>query len=61
MPDGNYVIEFDGEHVDLKSTPTDLDLDGDEIMDVKKGYKSVMQKVAENQKVYDYDDDILPC
>lgn len=61
MPDGNYIIEFDGERVDLKSTPTDLDLDGDEIMDVKKGSKTILQKVAENQKVYDYDDDILPC
>lgn len=61
MSDGNYLIEFDGERVDLNSTPTDLDLDGDEIMDVKKGSKTVLQKVAENQKVYDYDDDILPC
>lgn len=61
LSDGNYILEFDGERVDLKSTPIDLDLDGDEIMDVKKGSKSVMQKVAENKKVYDYDDDILPC
>lgn len=61
LPKANYIIEFDGERVEMSATPVDLDLDGDEVFDVKKGSKSVMQKVAENNKIYDYDDDILPC
>ncbi len=31
-----YALHFDGDRVNLKETPEDLDLDGDEVFDVKK-------------------------
>lgn len=54
-----HIIEFDGDQVNLTETPNDLDLDGDEIFDVRKSSKPIMAKVAEKKKVYDFDDDIL--
>ncbi len=31
-----YALHFDGDRVNPKETPEDLDLDGDEVFDVKK-------------------------
>ena len=54
-----YIIEFDGEIVGKKETANDLDLDGDEIFDVKKSNKPTMQIVSENKKNYEFDDDLF--
>lgn len=56
---GQYIIEFDGENVGAKETANDLDLDGDEIFDVKKSSKPTMQIVSENKKNYEFDDDLF--
>jgi hypothetical protein len=50
-----YTLEFDGEQVDLNENPNDLDLDGDEIFDVK--YLKNITKI--NEKKYEFDDDVL--
>lgn len=55
----SYIIEFDGEKVDLSETPIDLDLDGGEIFDVKKCSRPAMQIVTENKQNYDFDDEVL--
>lgn len=54
-----YMLEFDGDVVSSTETAEDLDLDGDEIFDIKKSSKPTMQLVAENKKNYEFDDDIL--
>ena len=54
-----YILEFDGDKVDFNETPTDLDLDGGEVMDVKKSSKPTSQLIKENTKKYEFDDDIL--
>jgi len=54
-----YIIEFDGEIVGKDETANDLDLDGDEIFDVKKSNKPTMQIVSENKKNYEFDDDLF--
>lgn len=54
-----YIVEFDGEEVGMKETPADLDLDGEEIFDVRKSSKPTLQAVHENKKNYEFDDDIL--
>ena len=54
-----YIIEFDGDEVHLDETPSDLDIDGGEIFDVKKSSKPTLQAVNENKKSYEFDDDIL--
>ena len=53
------MLEFDGERVDLNETPIDLDLDGGEIFDIRKGSKPISEKIEENKKNYDFDDEIL--
>jgi hypothetical protein len=54
-----HILEFDGDKVDGDETPADLDLDGDEMMDVKKSSKPTSQVINENKKKYEFDDDIL--
>ena len=54
-----YIVEFDGEEVGMNETPADLDLDGEEIFDVRKSSKPTLQAVQENKKNYEFDDDIL--
>lgn len=58
---GCYILEFDGDVVSATETSVDIDLDGDEIFDVKKSKKPTMQLVKENKKNYEFDADILPC
>ena len=55
----NFMLEFDGEKVDLKETPIDLDLDGGEIFDVRRSSKPTLEKIKDNKKNYDFDDEIL--
>ena len=55
----NFILEFDGDKVDLSETPIDLDLDGDEIFDVRKSSKPILEKINENKKNYEFDDEIL--
>jgi hypothetical protein len=55
----NLMLEFDGDKVDLEETPTDLDLDGGEIFDIRRSSKPSLEKIKENKKNYDFDDEIL--
>jgi hypothetical protein len=50
-----YIMEFDGEQVDVGETPVDLDLDGGEIFDVRFSH----DKTKINDKLYEFDDDVL--
>jgi hypothetical protein len=54
-----FIMEFDGDIVKPTDTADSLDLDGDEIFDVRKSKKPIMQMLSENKKKYDFDDDIL--
>lgn len=54
-----YMLEFDGDLVGAEETAEDLDLDGDEIFDVKKRGKATMQLVEQHKQRYEFDDDIL--
>jgi len=54
-----YMLEFDGDVVGATETAEALDLDGDEIFDVKKNGKATMQLVEQNKERYEFDDDIL--
>jgi hypothetical protein len=54
-----YILEFDGDQVNLNETPNDLDIDGGEIFDVKKSSKPTKQLIDENKSKYAFDDDIL--
>jgi hypothetical protein len=56
-----YMIEFDGEKVSLEENANDLDLDGDEIFDVKKNSKAgaSLDVINSNKNNYQFDDDIL--
>lgn len=54
-----YMLEFDGDIVGAAETAEDLDLDGDEIFDVKKNGKATMQLVEQHKDRYEFDDDVL--
>ena len=55
----SYMMEFDGDKVDLTENANDLDLDGGEIFDVKKSTGSSLDVVKSNINNYEFDDDIL--
>jgi hypothetical protein len=55
----SHILEFDGDKIDLQETPVDLDLDGGEMIDVKKSSKPTSQVINENKKKYEFDDDVL--
>lgn len=54
-----FMLEFDGERVDVDETPEDLDLDGGEMFEVKKNSKATADIIKENNKKYEFDDDVL--
>ena len=54
-----YMLEFDGDRVDVGETPEDLDLDGGEVFDVKKTAKPTSEVIQQNRSKYEFDDDIL--
>lgn len=56
-----WMMEFDGERVEPNENADDLDLDGDEIFDVKKSTKvgASLDAVKSNKNNYEFDDDIL--
>ena len=54
-----FLLEFDGDRVNLNETPNDLDLDGGEIFDVKQSSKPSLEHVNDNKKNYDFDDEII--
>jgi hypothetical protein len=56
---GRYIMEFDGDLVESNETPTDLDLDGDEIFDVKQSSKPSSKHIEANKRNYEFDDDVI--
>lgn len=54
-----HILEFDGDLVEADDTPNSLDLDGDEMFDVKKSSKPTSEVIRQNQSKYDFDPDIL--
>ncbi len=56
---GSYIIEFDGDKVELSETPIDLDLEGDEIFDVRRSSKPILEHISANKENYDFDDEII--
>jgi hypothetical protein len=52
-------MEFDGDLVSSNETPNDLDIEGGEIFDVKKSSKPTLEQVKQNQKNYEFDDEVL--
>lgn len=55
----NHIIEFDGEKVNLQETPIDLDIEGEEIFDVRRSSNPVLEHVQKNQKNYEFDDEVI--
>ena len=56
---GRYIMEFDGDLVESNETPNDLDLDGDEIFDVKQSSKPSSKHIEANKRNYEFDDDVI--
>ncbi|CAF0863463.1 unnamed protein product [Brachionus calyciflorus] len=54
-----YSLQMEGDKIDLKETPRDLDFEDDFMIDVTRSTKAVLQQINENKKNYEFDDDIL--
>lgn len=54
-----YMMEFDGDRVELSETPEDLDIEGGEIFDVTKSKKPTSEKIKQNEKNYEFDDELI--
>lgn len=54
-----YILQMEGDKIELTETPRDLDFEDDYMIDVVKSKKPVLQLVDENKKNYEFDDDII--
>jgi len=57
-PNG-FMMEFDGDKVELKQTPEDLEIESGEIFDVTKSKRPTSEKIKQNEKNYEFDDELI--
>ena len=54
-----YMMEFDGDKVETDQTPIDLDIEDGEIFDVTKRKKPTSECIKQNEKNYEFDDEVI--